>query len=354
MEAKTKLWLVVSVVCLASNCMQRSVHGESQVPCLFIFGDSLSDSGNNNRLRRTTTKTNYRPYGIDFPLGPTGRFTNGQTSVDLIGQHLGFENFIPPFSYIGGSDILKGVNYASGGAGIRHESGKHMGANVNLGAQMLNHRIIYSKIGIKIGGSEKAKQYLNKCLYYVNIGSNDYINNYFLPQFYPSSHIYTLNQYSDILIALMSQHIQVLREEYGARKFVLVGIGHIGCTPNVVSRNGSCDEEMNSAAHMFNVKLKSLVDQFNNNFIDDSKFIFIDSSAGTLDSFSVVDASCCSSGTNGLCVPNETPCQNRTTYMFWDEFHPTEAANRIIAMNSYNASNPAFTYPMDIKHLVQS
>ena len=71
--------------------------------------------------------------------------------------------------------------------------------------------------------------------------------------------------------------------------------------------------------------------------------------------FTVANASCCPSlGTNGLCIPNQTPCQNRTTYVFWDQFHPTEAANRIIIINSYNGSNPAPTYPMDIKHLVWS
>ncbi|RZB75464.1 GDSL esterase/lipase, partial [Glycine soja] len=69
--------------------------------------------------------------------------------------------------------------------------------------------------------------------------------------------------------------------------------------------------------------------------------------------FTVANASCCpSSRTNGLCIPNQTPCENRTTYVFWDQFHPTEAANRIIAINSYNGSDPALTYPMDIKHLV--
>jgi hypothetical protein len=43
----------------------------------------LSDSGNNNNLN-TDAKVNHRPYGIDFPGGPTGRFTNGRTSIDII------------------------------------------------------------------------------------------------------------------------------------------------------------------------------------------------------------------------------------------------------------------------------
>ena len=56
----------------------------SQVPCFFIFGDSLVDNGNNNGLI-TLARANYRPYGIDFPQGTSGRFTNGRTFVDALG-----------------------------------------------------------------------------------------------------------------------------------------------------------------------------------------------------------------------------------------------------------------------------
>jgi len=43
----------------------------------------------------------------------------------IAAQLLGFDNFIPPFANTSGSDILRGVNYASGGAGIRNETGSH-------------------------------------------------------------------------------------------------------------------------------------------------------------------------------------------------------------------------------------
>lgn len=65
------------------------VFGKLQVPCYFIFGDSLVDSGNNNQLV-TAAKANYLPYGIDFPAGVTGRFTNGRTIADIIGISLSF------------------------------------------------------------------------------------------------------------------------------------------------------------------------------------------------------------------------------------------------------------------------
>ncbi|MFS8022721.1 putative triacylglycerol lipase [Helianthus anomalus] len=58
-----------------------------KVPCYFIFGDSLVDCGNNNDLQ-TAAKANYKPYGMDFPTGVNGRFTNGLTIADLIGFFL--------------------------------------------------------------------------------------------------------------------------------------------------------------------------------------------------------------------------------------------------------------------------
>lgn len=61
---------------------------EAKVPCYYIFGDSLSDAGNNNQLN-TLAKANYPPYGLDFPGGiPTGRFSNGLTFVDRISKYI--------------------------------------------------------------------------------------------------------------------------------------------------------------------------------------------------------------------------------------------------------------------------
>ncbi len=58
---------------------------QPQVPCFFIFGDSLVDNGNNNGML-TLAIANYRPFRIDFPEGTTGRFTNSRTYVDALGN----------------------------------------------------------------------------------------------------------------------------------------------------------------------------------------------------------------------------------------------------------------------------
>jgi hypothetical protein len=57
-------------------------------PALFIFGDSLVDAGNNDYLV-TLSKANAPPYGVDFAFSggkPTGRFTNGMTIADIMGN----------------------------------------------------------------------------------------------------------------------------------------------------------------------------------------------------------------------------------------------------------------------------
>lgn len=66
--------------------------------------------------------------------------------------------------------------------------------------------------------------------------------------------------------------------KYGARKFVLNGVGQIGCSPNALAQNSAdgstCVQRINAANQIFNNKLKALVDDFNSNS-PDAKFIYI-------------------------------------------------------------------------------
>ena len=49
-----------------------------------------------------------------------------------IAELLGFENYIPPYSTAEGEEILKGVNYASGSAGILKDTGTLLVSNFPL------------------------------------------------------------------------------------------------------------------------------------------------------------------------------------------------------------------------------
>ena len=56
------------------------------VPAVFVFGDSVVDTGNNNNRTTSFARSNFPPYGRDFQGGiPTGRFSNGKVPSDLIG-----------------------------------------------------------------------------------------------------------------------------------------------------------------------------------------------------------------------------------------------------------------------------
>ncbi|PON92158.1 SGNH hydrolase-type esterase domain containing protein [Trema orientale] len=41
---------------------------------------------------------------------------------------------------------------------------------------------------------------------------------------------------------------------------------------------------------------------------------------------------------SGLCAPNDNPCRDRNTTLFWDDFHLTEAANRLIVERCFSGS----------------
>lgn len=60
----------------------------NSLTAIFVFGDSTVDAGNNNKLM-TVLKSNFPPYGIDFPnKKATGRFSNGRLVTDLIGEFI--------------------------------------------------------------------------------------------------------------------------------------------------------------------------------------------------------------------------------------------------------------------------
>ncbi|KAF5821036.1 putative triacylglycerol lipase [Helianthus annuus] len=330
--AQNLVILMFTTTLLLANC-------DPQVPCYFIFGDSLMDNGNNNHLL-TQAKVNFPPYGIDFPDGPTGRFNNGRNTSDVIAQLLGFDKFIPPFAIAKGGEILTGVNYASGAAGIRAETAKHLGGRISMDNQIKNHWTTIIRLTYLIGKGSlvETKKYLKKCIYTVGMGNNDYINNYFLPKYYNTSSVYTPEQYAEALVEQYSRQLQELYKS-GARMFGVFAAGDSGCTPGMMAEFGmnSCVDEVNSAVMLFNSRLNMTLNDLNNRF-DDAKFILIEGSREYPNDINVTDTPCCggsSTSDKGQCAPNQVPCSNRQNYYFWDAFHPTERINVIAGKRAY-------------------
>ncbi|KAL0305569.1 UNVERIFIED_CONTAM: GDSL esterase/lipase [Sesamum radiatum] len=340
----------ITLLSIFLSLAMKPIHGQQQqVPCLFFLGDSQFDNGNNNLLL-TSAKANYPPYGIDYADGATGRFSNGRNIAD----YLGFEKPVPPFATAQGSDIIIGVNYASGGAGILEESGIQLGDRISLDRQLLNHRLTIARLSLLLSKqSSSVYDYLTKCLYAVNMGSNDYINNYLMPQFYPTSRLYTPDRFADILIQKFSGQLRTLYNT-GARKVAVFGIGFLGCLPQELAMyptNGSpCVDFINNDVELFNDRLKSLIDSLNID-LPNAQFIYINITSISSGDPSVigirdVNAPCCVvSRRTGQCAPNQVPCSNRNEYAFWDNFHPTEILNLVTASRAYNATEPTDATP---------
>ncbi|CAI0475407.1 unnamed protein product [Linum tenue] len=342
--------------------------GEKAVPCYYIFGDSLADSGNNNMLQ-TVAKVDYSPYGVDFPRGPTGRFTNGRNIVDFFAffaspaEYLGFECPIPPFATATDVDTLTGVNYASGSAGILQQTGAQLGQRIPLDVQLDNHGVSVSALA-KITGAAAASRHLGQCLYTLGAGNNDFLNNYFRPEFYPTSRTYTVKRFTALLANRYAQQLQRLYG-LGARKIGVFALGQIGCVPFAIRRygnNGSasgCAEALNDAAALFNVRLKSAINRLQAK-LTDAQFVYIGSGSDmlmmvrqknstTLKALEVVDCACCTvEVSSGQCVPDKAPCPDRSSYVFWDWFHPTEALNSVTAAAAFEAVRPLVAHSSSV------
>uniref|UniRef100_A0A1D1Y5C5 GDSL esterase/lipase At1g74460 n=1 Tax=Anthurium amnicola TaxID=1678845 RepID=A0A1D1Y5C5_9ARAE len=80
--------LVRGMAAVAMALLLAGSSGTRGVSCAvvqFIFGDSLSDVGNNNYLTKSLARAILPWYGIDFGDGlPNGRFTNGRTVADIV------------------------------------------------------------------------------------------------------------------------------------------------------------------------------------------------------------------------------------------------------------------------------
>ncbi|KAI4383546.1 hypothetical protein MLD38_009372 [Melastoma candidum] len=343
-----------------------TVDASPQFSAMYVFGDSLVDHGNNNYLA-SLAKANYLPYGIDFVEGPTGRFCNGKTIIDFLGELVGLP-IIPAFisTLSDEGSIRHGVNYASAAGGIRDDSGRQLGDRFSLYQQVQHFQRTLNQMKNQMG-DEEIRRHLAKSLVVMNLGNNDYLNNYLLPSFYNTSSIYKPLEYAEILISTYTTRIMDLHK-LGMRKFVIAAVGPLGCMPNQLAAGeaapGTCVKVVNEIVGLFNVRLRTLIDRLNNmRLTRDTIFVYGNAYDVFYDIFhnsnkyglAIVDRGCCGSGRYQgeiTCLPLQIPCVDRDEYMFWDAYHPTELVNKIFAERAY-AGSPADCYPINVKKMAR-
>ncbi|CAL9076377.1 unnamed protein product [Musa textilis] len=357
-------WFFVVMAWLALLLMLSSTVDGARVPAMFVFGDSLLDPGNNNHLV-TLAKANYAPNGIDFAGGVTGRFCNGGTVADHLGTLLGLP-LIPPFNNPNttGSRILQGVNFASAASGILSDTGRLYGNLFSMDDQIANFNITLQQLNSRLG--DGAESFLAKSLFFLNTGSNDYINNYLLP-FSDKPKKYTPEVFSNLLIRNYNKQLMNLYD-LGGRRFLVASLGPLGCIPNQIGNSGgssdSCVSQTNHLAAQFNTKLRTMLDELNGS-LQGSYFLYWDAYASATEiidnyadyGFKHQHSACCGGGRSKgqiMCLPLlPLECHNRSQYVFWDPYHPTDAFNAIVAKGAFQGTLQA-AHPMNVQQLVET
>ncbi|XP_051125249.1 GDSL esterase/lipase At4g26790 [Andrographis paniculata] len=333
---------------------RQILRAEAKVSAIIVFGDSSVDSGNNNYIP-TILKSNFRPYGRDFDGGrATGRFSNGRVPPDLISEAFGLKRYIP--AYLDPAytikDFATGVCFASAGTGYDNITSKVLNV-VPLWKEVEFYKEYQSRLTNYLG-NKKAKRIVREALYLISIGTNDFLENYYL---LPHRSLeFSVEDYQKFLVGLAKNFIMSIYK-LGARKISLTGLPPMGCLPLERTTNlaygGSCIDKYNIVAVNFNQKLQDLINTMNKELpglqlVNTNPYYLLYDiiTNPQLFGFEQSAAACCGTGRfemGYLCNEhNPFTCPDANKYVFWDSFHPTEKTNSIVANYAVRTSLSVF------------
>ncbi|KAF4382936.1 hypothetical protein G4B88_010107 [Cannabis sativa] len=312
--------LIISVLLLLSV----SGNGVFCSP-MFIFGDSTVDPGNNNYIKTIAeNQANYEPYAeyANLPI-------------------------IPPFLQPS-ADYINGVNFASGGAGVLPET--NQGLVIDLPTQLKSFEKVEKWLVEKLG-EESAQKVITEAVYFISIGSNDYMAGYLgNPK---TRELYNPEQYVGMVIGNLTQAVQVLYEK-GGRKFGFLSLCPLGClpifralSPKASEGQGVCLEEASALASAHNNALRSVLTSLefllkgfkysNSNFYD---WLYDRINHPTKHGFKDGVKACCGTGPYGgiySCggrknITEYQLCPDVDDYVWWDSVHATQRIHQQLAM----------------------
>ncbi|RVW86623.1 GDSL esterase/lipase [Vitis vinifera] len=324
------IYLLASFL-LPCSCITTSSPTDrgDQIKGMFVFGSSLVDTGNNNFLQ-TTTRADFLPYGIDFPGGP---------SVDSPMARTLLTHWRPPSPSFH-SSFFQSCNKGS--------------CNSTWG-RLCFWRLWHTRYHWLLFGSESLSSYL----FVVGVGGNDITFNYFL---HAINRNISLQAFTITMTTLLSAQLKKLHS-LGGRKFALMSVNPLGYTPMAIQLPSKVyANRLNQAARLFNFRLKSLVDEMEAE-MPGSQLVLVNTyqiintiiKNPKAKGFKDTTSPCCevksSVSSSILCKRGGEACGNRSSYVFFDGLHPTEAVNAIIASRAYHSNDSDLVYPTNIKHL---
>ncbi|KAI3855099.1 hypothetical protein MKX03_018493 [Papaver bracteatum] len=359
--------------------------GAQVVPSAIVFGDSLVDVGNNNFLALSLAKANFRHNGVDFfERKSTGRFSNGKNAADIFAEKLGLQTSPPYLSTQKDSFFLKrikkdsfflkrikndesnaikavlqngGISFASGGAGILNETNKIFVQSISLDEQIEFFTSVHGALEQQLG-KPSAASYLAKSIFLISIGSNDIIGYSKPDSDLPSKYGSPQNYMDTLMFTFRSQLKRMF--DLGARKFAILGAAKTGCCPSLRRKSG-CNEGANSLSLLFNNGVESLMQELKTELgINYSIFLsyhLVDDfiSQPAQHGFTEVRSACCGAGrfrADVPCIPVAELCDERDSHLFWDLYHPTEAAARKVIDRFFSGTDEKYVFPINVNQLV--
>ncbi|CAL4884604.1 unnamed protein product [Urochloa decumbens] len=356
------------VVLLAATEAEAASRHPRLVPAVFVLGDSTVDVGNNNHLNISAAgRANYPHYGVDFPGSavPTGRFSNGLNTADLLALGLGFTRSPPAYLSLTTDKAIRshmyrgGINFASGGSGLSDGTGRSLFGEVIPMSQQLEYLSGVVKYMTKLSGAKKTRSLLSKSIFVISVGSNDMFE-------------YSAARGDDYafltgLVTTYKRYITALYE-MGARKLSVISIPPLGCLPSQRLRRlqqlgtQGCFDPLNDLSLRSYPMLAAMLDDLAHELpgmaysLADAyamvSFVFQNPRTQAW-SFTELEAACCGGGPFGAAYPcNETAplCGDRDGHLFWDANHPTQAVSLIAAQTIF-AGNRTFVNPINVRDL---
>ncbi|KAL5575329.1 hypothetical protein UlMin_017028 [Ulmus minor] len=330
--------LCLFIVISKAKADQRPQNNKASA--VFVFGDSTVDPGNNNYVS-TIFKSNFLPYGRDFPdHQPTGRFSNGRLTTDYIASYVGVKEYVPPYldPNLKSEDLLTGVSFASAGSGF--DPLTPIFSNVIPVLQQLEYFKEYKKRVERVIGKQKTEEHIKKAIFFISAGTNDFVVNYFTIPIRRNS--YSVSTYQLFLIQHVKQFLQGLWAE-GARRIGMAGLPSMGCLPVVITLNSTnsfrqrgCIEKYNSISRNYNQILQKELHLMQNSFSTlGARISYIDIYGPLVEmshkrkkfGFDEIYYGCCGTGyleASFLCNSLTNACPDANKYMFWDSIHPSE------------------------------
>nr|XP_034910388.1 GDSL esterase/lipase At2g03980-like [Populus alba] len=371
---------------LLQRCLLFSICDNAKntklVPALYIFGDSTVDAGNNNNLS-TTARAISLPYGIDFNHTATGRFTNGLTVPDYFARFLGLP-FAPPYmnlSELERRTTTTGLNFASASSGILPETGSFTGSPLTLDNQTDLFKITAKRLDV-----QNIKVHLAKSIFFISVGSNDYIMNYrniasktnklfspdYFAKFLAEELVKRLKLRRDKVDGFVRKPVvhepcdPMSRLALGARKFVVTGLGPVGCIPAIAKstpHEGDCAESFNQALLSYNKELFMKLSKLQSQLLTRRGPILFCLGEARLASSSVIiipvpqthfrSSITGITDTQNACWDGKhDPCAVRDRYIYFDSAHPSQITNSIFAARCFSESS--ICTPMNVMQLVSA